>query len=189
MPNDAKVAVLQAALTNLGIDVGEIDGIRGPRLEAGLREYLGEIEGVKLDENTMALIRELERDEGFRSYVYQDSEGYWTIGIGRMVDKRLGGGITKAEADYLKLNDIAKFRMLLDQKIPWWRELDPVRQRAVQNMAFQMGVGDFDGPTFDLIRDGRYREAATRLRGWTWAAQTPARAKRVIDMIEKGVAS
>jgi hypothetical protein len=42
------------------------------------------------------------------------------------------------------------------------------------------------GATFALIRDGKYAAAAKRLRGWKWARQTPARAGRVIAMIETG---
>ena len=30
----------------------------------------------------------LKLHEGFKSSVYQDTEGYWTIGIGRMVDPK-----------------------------------------------------------------------------------------------------
>jgi lysozyme len=133
-------------------------------------------------------MEELLREEGFVEHAYQDHLGYWTIGIGRLIDKRRGGKITRDEAEYLKRNDIARIREELDAKIPWWRKLSAVRRRAVQNMAFQLGTGDMDGESFDLLRKGKYKEAAARLRGWKWAQQTPARAKRVIKMIETGKA-
>jgi lysozyme len=160
----------------------------GQQTEAAAVRYAADalLEAEPADPETEILIAELLRDEGFVPHAYQDSLGYWTIGIGRLIDKRKGGGISRLEADHLKINDIARGRFALDAKIPWWRELDPVRQRAVQNMAFQLGTGDMGGATFNLIRDGQYAEAAKRLRGWTWAKQTPARAGRVIKMIETG---
>jgi lysozyme len=180
--------VYQRLLRALGRDVA-VDGIPGPESLAAAREALRAATAeppVPPDRNDAILAQELEREEGRVLHAYQDHLGWWTIGIGRLIDKRKGGGITNEEADYLKQNDITKYKRLLDAKIPWWRGLDPVRRRAVQAMAFQMGMRDMGGATFALIRDGRYTEAAKRLRSWKWARQTPARAKRVIRMIETG---
>ena len=44
----------------------------------------------------------LERHEGLRLRVYQDTVGKWTIGVGRNVSDL---GITKDEAHYLLTND------------------------------------------------------------------------------------
>jgi lysozyme len=179
----------QRLLRALGRDVA-VDGIVGPETRAAnseaLRAAATGTPPAPPDRNDAILAQELERDEGRRLYAYQDIFGWWTIGVGRLIDRRKGGGISNEEADYLKQNDIAKFKRLLDAKIPWWRELDPVRQRAVQNMAFQLGTRDMGGATFALIRDGKFAAAAKRLRGWKWAKQTPARADRVIAMIEFG---
>jgi lysozyme len=177
--------VMQAALKDMGLYHGEVDGIRGPQMEAAVREWLGD-GAVGVDDNTRLLLAELHRDEGRVLHAYQDHLGFWTIGTGRLIDRRKGGGISDLEADHLLLSDVARIRLELDDRIPWWRDLDPVRQRAVQNMGFQLGTGDFDGATFRLIRDGKYAEACRRLRGWLWAKQTPARAERVIRMIETG---
>ena len=59
----------------------------------------------------------LKLHEGFKSSVYQDTEGYWTIGIGRMVDPKLGGGISLDEAEYLLENDINRCQIILEQSI------------------------------------------------------------------------
>jgi len=137
-----------------------------------------------------AMIADLRRDEGEVLHVYQDHLGYWTLGVGRLIDKRRGGGITKEESAYLLENDIDRKMTELDRQLPWWRTLDGVRQRAVLNMAFQMGVGTLAGaiPTFNLIKNGDYGLAADRLENWKWARQTPERAKRVIAMIRTGEA-
>jgi lysozyme len=142
------------------------------------------------DPEDARLMAELLREEGFREHAYQDHLGYWTIGIGRLIDKRKGGRITRAEAEYLKRNDVAKVRAQLDERLPWWRHLDAVRQRALQNMAFQLGIGGLMGFKASLaaIRARNWATAAANLRKSKWARQTPARAARVIKMIETGKA-
>jgi lysozyme len=182
----------QALLRELGLDPGPVDGIWGPRSQSALEAARAALSGAgghdPIDENTRLLIAELERDEGRVLHAYQDSLGFLTIGIGRLIDKRRGGGISNEEADYLKRNDIARIRRELDAALPWWRRLDPVRQRAIQNMTFQLGIETLVNATgtMGLVRDGRYAEAAARLRGWKWVSQTPARANRVIRMLETG---
>lgn len=147
-----------------------------------------------IEPNDALLIAELERDEGRVLHAYQDSLGYWTIGIGRLIDKRKGGGISNAEADYLKRNDIAEVKADLDRVAPWWRQLDPVRQRAIQNMTFNLGAGWITPGhkkawpnTVALMRAGRWREAAAAIRAnKVWTSQVGARAERVARQIESG---
>lgn len=128
---------------------------------------------------------DLQRDEGFLSYAYKDSQGYLTIGVGRMVDKRLGGGITASEADHLLNNDIDRTWNDLVKTFPWIQaHPDPV-QRALANMAFQMGVQKLTAfhRTLDFIKKGKYCAAADNAMKSLWARQTPARAKRVADLL------
>lgn len=195
---------IQTLLKNKGFDPGEIDGIDGPKTQKALAEY-GEymlinpplfpfpttptpVTPPTFDENTKLLIKELERDEGRVLHAYQDHLGYWTIGIGRLIDKRKGGGITNEEADYLKRNDIVKIQAQLDQNLSWWRNLDPVRQRAIQNMCFQLGIGGLlkFKTSLALIKAGDWPAAGRNLRQSLWYDQTPERAERVVKMIEKG---
>ena len=42
------------------------------------------------EEKEVTITADLKRSEGFVSNAYQDSEGFWTIGYGRLIDKRLG---------------------------------------------------------------------------------------------------
>ena len=135
--------------------------------------------------NLTILKNELLRDEGFRRSAYQDHLGYWTIGIGRMIDKRRGGGITRDEAAYLLGSDIAKIEADLDIDIPWWRDASPSRQRALMNMAFQMGVGGLMKfkRTLAMAKRGDWNQAATNALKSRWAKQTPTRAKRIAAMM------
>ena len=49
------------------------------------------------------LIRSLRGEEGEVLTEYKDHLGYSTIGVGRLIDKRKGGGITKEESAYFQM--------------------------------------------------------------------------------------
>lgn len=193
--SDPFVTELQERLVAAGYPL-VVDGLYGPKTRAALARAIRAPEMTPEpteptepeDREMRLLMAELRADEGFVPHAYKDSLGYLTIGIGRLIDKARGGGITIEEAEFLKRNDVARVRAGLDARIPWWRRLDPVRQRALQNMAFQLGVDGLAKFTrsLALIQAGAYEEAARALRLSKWAGQTPERAARVIRMIETG---
>src|SRR5690606_20789398 len=131
------IRTIQRRLKAAGFDPGPLDGQWGVRSSAALDLALAAASRVAEDDaadpNDVLLAKELERDEGFVPHAYQDSLGFWTIGIGRVIDERKGGEISRDEALFLKRNDIARFKAALDDKAPWWRDLDPVRQRVMLN--------------------------------------------------------
>jgi lysozyme len=134
-------------------------------------------------------IREqLLRDEDEKLHAYQDKFGYWTIGVGRLIDHRRGGGITKKESEYLLNNDIKRVKKELKAKLVWFESLDEVRQGALLNMAFQMGVEGLLTfvNTLRYIELGQYRKASEHMLESLWATQTPARAKRIAKQMETG---
>jgi len=132
---------------------------------------------------------QLRRDEGERLSAYQDHLGYWTIGIGRMIDSRRGGGISTDESTMLLRNDIARIRVELLQRLPWFVHLDPVRQGVLMNMTFQIGINGVMAfqQTLEKVQGGDYAAAADRMLQSKWAAQTPARAKRLAIQMRDGV--
>lgn len=121
--------------------------------------------------------------------VYKDSEGWYTIGIGRLVDKRKpGAGLRPIEMEFMLNNDIDERIDDLTRRLPWFQDLDSIRQAALLNMSFQMGV---DGlmkfkRSLALVKDRKYVEAADAMLESLWAQQTPSRAKRVTDQIRTG---
>ena len=135
------------------------------------------------------LIRSLRGEEGEVLTEYKDHLGYSTIGVGRLIDKRKGGGITKEESAYLLNNDIDKIIEQLDNRISWWKTLDEARRGVLVNMAFQMGVDGLLGfkNTLAMIQSGRYSDAAKGMLSSLWAKQTPARAKRMSEQMRTGV--
>lgn len=140
--------------------------------------------------NLAAMRRELEEDEARVPHVYQDHLGYFTIGVGRLVDPRKGGRLRDDEIDYLLNNDIAERVAALEARVPAWQAVkdDPARARALVNMAFQLGVDGLLGfkNSLALIEHQAWAEAGRNLRKSKWYKQTPKRAERVIRAIETG---
>lgn len=137
----------------------------------------------------MDLRSQLIRDEGEIPYAYQDSEGYWTIGVGHLIDKRKGGGLPKEIIDALLDWDIRQKTIEVTQAFPWATKLDPVRFAALTNMCFQLGtegVKKFRN-MLSALEAGRYSEVKAHALDSLWAKQTPDRAERVATQLATGV--
>ncbi len=136
------------------------------------------------------LTAQLRRDEGQRPLAYQDHLGYWTIGVGRLIDSRKpGAGLRPDEIDYLLKNDIADRVQALTKALPMlFPKLDEARQGVLINMAFQLGTAGLLGfkSTLALVTAGKYSEAAEQMLKSKWATQTPARAKRLAEQMKTG---
>ena len=146
--------------------------------------------------NRTKLHEELRRDEGTVPHAYQDSLGYWTIGIGRLIDKRKGGRLTDEEIEYLLENDVLEVERLLDKYLPWWKDLSDVRQRVIVNMGFNLGVGPCsENPEGKLLtfksmlkamESGNVETAVANMANTLWAKQVGKRADRLMQMWREG---
>ena len=135
------------------------------------------------------LTTQLNRDEGRRKFVYPDSLGYATIGVGRLVDAKKGGGLRDDEMDYMLRNDINDRVDALTRALPWFQNLDDARKGVLLNMAFQLGTDGLLGfkNTLEQVRTGAYATAASMMLQSKWATQTPERAQRLAKQMETGV--
>lgn len=146
--------------------------------------------------NKELLREDLKRDEGIVPHAYQDSNGYWTIGIGRLIDKRKGGRLSMEEMELLLNNDILAKEALLDKYLPWWRQMSEPRQRALCNMAFNLGVGpspeDPEGKllgfknTLAAMKRGDWDAVDAGLKSSVWYGQVGNRADRIRKMFQEG---
>lgn len=155
---------------------------------------------------TDLLRRQLTRHEGRpmqdgRAYAYRDSRGFWTIGTGRLIDRRRGGGLSDAECDLLLDNDMAETLADVMLHLPWVAGLDDVRQRVILDMAFNLGCKRADGgigpksgapgllgfaATLEAVRTGDYSRAARNMLASLWARQVGARAPDLALMMQTG---
>lgn len=136
------------------------------------------------------LTRQLKGDEGTKPHAYQDHLGFWTIGVGRLIDARKpGSGLRPEEITFLLNNDIDDRIRELGRRLPWFLDLDPARQGVLLNMSFQMGVEGLLGfkNTLRMVEQGRYDEAADGMLLSKWATQTPARAQRLAVQMRTGL--
>jgi len=135
-----------------------------------------------------ALRDQLIRDEGEVAHAYQDSLGFWTIGVGRLIDKRKGGGLSREEIAFLLDNDIQRVTVDLSNAVPWLRQIDDVRRAVLFNMAFQMGTAGLlkFKRTLELVRGERWKDAARAMLQSKWATQTPERARRLARQMDSG---
>ena len=136
----------------------------------------------------MDLITQLRREEGVSRHAYQDHLGFWTIGVGRLIDQRKGGGLSDEEVDYLLRNDINRFSSEVLAALPWAAALNEPRLAVLIGMAFQMGTAGLLGfkTTLGHIQAGRYALAEAGMLASKWAEQTPARAKRMAAQMRTG---
>lgn len=129
---------------------------------------------------------ELERDEGKRNFVYKDSRGIDTIGVGRNLQ---AVGVSDDEIGIMLGNDINQ-RVLpgLGKWLPWYVNLNDSRQRVLANMCFNLGI---DGllkfhNMLEAVRAGDYEKAAAEMLTSLWAQQVGERATRLAAMMRSG---
>lgn len=142
---------------------------------------------------------ELTCDEGLRLFVYDDAtgmpikpgtlvRGHPTIGVGRALDVE---GLTAAEASFLLSDDETTVNAALEQSLSWFSVLDPVRQRVLAEMAFNMGVAGLLGfhDTLAAVQTGEWQAAHDGMLASHWAQQVGARAQRLAEMMLTGESS
>ena len=146
-------------------------------------------EGYMLEPiNQEKLKQQLTQHEGLKLKPYKDSEGYLTIGVGHLIDERRGGGISKDTAMFILNEDIAEKIADLDRMLPWWRNLNEVRQRVMVNLCFNLGISGLlqFRNTLKLLESGNYEEAAKHLLDSKAAKQTGNRYHQLAEMIARG---
>lgn len=135
-----------------------------------------------------ALRDQLTLHEGLRLKPYRDTKGILTIGIGRNLEDR---GITPDEAAILLDNDISDTIRALSRAIPWFDSLDVVRQRALVDMGFNLGVAGllkFRKMLAALARKD-YIDASQEALDSKWAKDVgPRRSGTIARMLATGIA-
>lgn len=138
--------------------------------------------------NEAQLKLDLIRDEGTSLLAYQDSVGLWTIGVGHLLGiYRRMDEITQRECESLLNGDIEAAQEVATQLVPVFHTLDDVRQRALCNMAFNLGMRLQQFVKFlEAVNQYDWPTAAKEMMSSQWATQVPERAQRLHDMILTG---
>lgn len=134
-----------------------------------------------ISRHILSLIDNIKESEGFRSRVYQCTEGYDTIGYGfaikdLVLSEEISTMILVEKLD--KINDrLSSHDWFIDSP-------DDVRDVLVE-MAYQMGVTGLlkFKKTLLYVSNRKYKEASVEMLDSLWAKQTPNRAKKLSDIM------
>lgn len=127
------------------------------------------------------------RDEKYEQYVYTDSTGHSTIGIGQNISPN-GEGISLDEALYLLDNKINSLYTKMSHYFKWFSSLNEARQIALVNMAYNLGFEGFlkfHNMLFSL-ENGDMEKASNDMLDSLWINQVGDRANRLANIIRTG---
>lgn len=143
-----------------------------------------------------ALLAQLKLDEGFRGYIYDDATskplrpgmtcvGHPTAGYGLALDV---DPLTEPEASDLLASRMDLMVTRLQVALPWIDGLSDGRQRALYDMAYQLGVTGLQafGTFIGLMQTGNFSSAADDLETTAWHKESGDRAVRIESQIRGG---
>lgn len=187
--------------------------IQDSNLDVGINPDDTDLADIPEDNNPLYDIQAmLQRDEGLRLKIFWDVKGY-TVGIGHFIgefqkgdmaganaalSKQIGrevtgnpGSISMDEASKLFQEDVSKVQrdMITNATVsPVYVKMNKSRQMALENMAFQMGIGGLAKFTgmLSAMFIGDWKTAYNEARDSTWYNQTKGRASRVSMIILTG---
>lgn len=130
------------------------------------------------------LVEQLVAHEGLRLKPYVDTVGKITIGVGRNLTDN---GISSDEAFSLLDHDINGVLADLGT-FGWFSALDPVRQRVLADMRFNLGPSRLRGfrDMLHAVAIGDYHQAASQMLASRWASQVKDRATTLAAMMRTG---
>jgi lysozyme len=136
--------------------------------------------------------------EGFRQFPYFDCcgkpfrsctcarQGKLTIGYGRNLEDV---GISKLESEVLIDHDLYQAELNAGKAFEWFQPLSELRQRAITELIFNMGLTAFRGfrQTILAIKVRQYRVASEHLLDSQWKGQVgETRSSRIARYLRDG---
>ena len=141
---------------------------------------------------------------GVRARLYQDSFGYWTIGVVHVVDRRKGGWCDDGLTQRLNAHGFCVSKRVMNAYLAdnleeaeqtIWDLLSPPaglinqpRYEALVSMAFNLGRYGFAGfkKARAALEAGDWQRAHDELLDSRWAKQVPNRAREIAATILTG---
>ena len=131
----------------------------------------------------MALLERIKHHEGFRSKVYQCTEGYDTIGFGFAIKDLV---LDEDIAEMILMRKLEDLMKRIQKKFDWWKSAESDVKDVVVEMTYQLGVKGFSSfrKTIDHLENKRYGKASAEMLDSRWAIQTPNRAIELSNIIK-----
>lgn len=161
--------------------------------------------------NIPKLIDQLILHEGIKLFPYKDTQGLWTIGVGRnlihnplsrneklhifsdgtisdqeVIESFQRGGLDRSQALYLLENDIRDAQRYCERLSANFEALSDPRQHVLIDMCFNLGYGTMRRGFLhivDLIDGGDYRGAVEAIQKTRYARQVGHRDNRLCVML------
>ena len=130
------------------------------------------------------LTQRIERHEGRRPFLYYDSLGNPSIGVGR----NLRRGLRDDEINLMRDNDIRQAGVDLKNACPWAVNLDQIRREVLIEMSFNLGIQGLLAfkKMLAAVQSGDYATAATEMKNSLWAGQVGKRADELAALMRDG---
>jgi len=131
----------------------------------------------------MSLIDQIKEHEGFRSRVYQCTEGHDTIGFGfKVADLELDLDL----AEEILVRKLEHLIRRVKNRFSWVSKAPEPIQEVVYNMCYQMGVSGFSKfkKTIQYLIDKDYENASREMLDSRWSRQTPNRSIELSNIVK-----
>lgn len=124
-------------------------------------------------------------DEGYENFIYKDSLGNETVGIGHLCKN----GFSNNVIDLIFQEDWQKHYNFLVKAFAWFLELNTARQFALISMSFNMGEANFMhfAGMISALKQKDFERAADEMLDSLWAKQVPNRVKKLSQVIRTGI--
>ena len=126
----------------------------------------------------------VEMNEGYEPYIYLDSEGIETIGIGFNLQE----GFTRDESLLILNYRLGKLQDRLRSTFPWYPMLNQVRKTVLLDMAYNLGIPRLCRfiKMLRAISEQNWSKAAEEILDSRYATQVGRRATRNAQMMRTG---
>jgi lysozyme len=132
------------------------------------------------------LIDQIRRDEGYTRLPMRDTRGNLFIGYGFDLETV---GLNPTECFLVLTHRLSELKTELVKTLPWVGAIDAVRQDAITNMAYNLGIDDLRkfNTFLALAEAGNWEGAANDLSQTAWAQEVGSRAHRLQVQLRTGV--
>ena len=141
------------------------------------------------------MLAQLERHEGRKLEAYKCTAGVLTVGIGHNClawpvkgVTKVGDRISPEKCQELFCLDVGRVEVMLENSLPWVKQLNSARYAVLLNMAFNLGIAGLLSfkLTLEHVRKSEYTQAAAAMLQSKWAEQVKGRAKELSKQMESG---
>ena len=149
---------------------------------------MSHVQSITVDDE--ALRAELTRDEGYRTAIYTDTEGFKTVGIGHLIiagdpehGKPVGTEVTDERVQKLFTQDLGIALKDCTEVFSDFGTYPEEAQRVLANMMFNLGKSKFQAfkKCIAAVEDCDWNTAADEMVDSKWYGQVKGRSRRLVE--------